>query len=221
MASFAPLASGQYIFPGEMHTFQVVPFANLERGANPSMKPPFSFLLSPFYLSSAARFIKGYRESGTEDVLHLMASEARSVGIVDPFEVRVFAAHLLAEGDPTLHNWAKYVLNGPEDITGRQTVSMVSITAHWYVDRESELQGHVVCHSLYKLQYAATTCSQSRNAIGSINYAAETAWKGKFSAVTTSREFLPRDVCTNLKRTPADVLKSLLEGYWESLLAHG
>lgn len=48
MASFAPLASGQYIFPGEMHTFQVVPFANLERGANPSMKPPFSFLLSIF-----------------------------------------------------------------------------------------------------------------------------------------------------------------------------
>lgn len=74
-----------------------------------------------------------------------MASEARSVGIVDPFEVRVFAARLLAEGDPTLHNWAKYVLNGPEDITGRQTVSMVSITAHWYADRESELQGHVVC----------------------------------------------------------------------------
>ena len=167
-----------------------------------SLQPNVFF---PFYLSTAAEFVKGYRESGKQDVLRLMASEDAPVGIVDPSEVGVFAAHLLVEEDPTLHNRSKYVLNGPEDITGNQIVSMVEQHIGTQVERVSYKDTSFV-DSLYELQYAAT--SQSRNVIGSIKYAAETAWEGKCSAATTSREFLEMSAP---KRTPADVLKSLLE----------
>lgn len=42
-----------------------------------------------------------------------------------PYDVGVSAGHLLSQDDPNVHNKAKYVLNGPEDITGEQIVGMV------------------------------------------------------------------------------------------------
>ncbi|KAG7149141.1 hypothetical protein HYQ46_001954 [Verticillium longisporum] len=57
--------------------------------------------------------------------LKLTAAEDVPVGIIHADDVGEFAAHLLVEEDVAPHNGAKYVLNGPEDITGRQIVALV------------------------------------------------------------------------------------------------
>ncbi|KAL4893419.1 hypothetical protein BDV59DRAFT_178216 [Aspergillus ambiguus] len=85
---------------------------------------PASFL--NLYLAGIAGYIRQYRETGKQEApLRLIAAKDAHVAPIHPDEVGIFAAHLLAERDPTTHNRAKYVLNGPEDITGEQLVGMV------------------------------------------------------------------------------------------------
>jgi nucleoside-diphosphate-sugar epimerase len=163
-------------------------------------------IFTPLYLSSAADLIKHYRETGKQTPLNLMASEDAPVGIIDPYDVGVFAAHLLVQEDPTVHNKAKYVLNGPEDITGKQIVDMVEQHIGSQVEKVNYKDMSFV-DWLYDHRHAAT--HQSKNVIMSIKHAPETAWEGKCSASTTSREVLE---LAAPKRTPYDVLKSLLEG---------
>ncbi|KAF2875161.1 hypothetical protein BDV95DRAFT_310051 [Massariosphaeria phaeospora] len=158
-------------------------------------------VFSSFYLSSAAGLIKTFRENGKQEVLRLIASEDAPVGIVDADEVGIIAASLLLQEDPTAHNHAKYVLNGPEDITGKQIVKMVE-----------EHIGESVKNVSYKdvsfIDQMAAGTQESKNVILSIKYAPETAWEGKCTASTTSKEILE---LAAPKRTPADVLRSLLE----------
>ncbi len=82
-------------------------------------------VFSQVYLSPAAEFIKQYRKTGKKDTLRLRASRDAPVGIIDPDDVGVIAAHLLLQEDPTVHNNARYVLNGPEDTSGYQIVKMI------------------------------------------------------------------------------------------------
>jgi hypothetical protein len=63
--------------------------------------------------------IKQYRKTAKQGTLQFMASKDAPVGIIDPYDVGVFAAHLLSQEDPTVHNKARYVLYGPEDITAK------------------------------------------------------------------------------------------------------
>lgn len=55
-----------------------------------------SIVFTHFYLSNAAGLIRNYRKTGKQDTLRLMASEDSPMGIVNPKEVGVFAAHLLS-----------------------------------------------------------------------------------------------------------------------------
>lgn len=45
--------------------------------------------------------------------------------MIDAYDTSVFAAHLLATKETDKHNKAKYVLTGPEDITGEQILKLV------------------------------------------------------------------------------------------------
>ncbi|KAJ5931061.1 hypothetical protein N7466_006554 [Penicillium verhagenii] len=162
-------------------------------------------VFSPIYLSNAVELIKEYRKTGKQNTLRLMASEDAPVGIVDPDEVGILAAHLLSKQDPTPHNKAKYVVNGPEDITGKQVVDMVERYIGTNVEQVI-YKDLSFLDSLYEFNYAAT--SQSKNVIFSIKHAAETAWEGKCSASTTSAEVLE---LAAPKRSPEDVLKTMLE----------
>lgn len=163
-------------------------------------------VFAPLWLSPAAEYIKQYRESAKQDKLRLMASEDAPVGIVDPDEVGILAAHLLSQDDPGAHNRAKYVVNGPEDITGRQIVSMIEEHLGTQV-KDVSYKDMSFLDFLYENVYAAT--HQSKNVIYSIKHAPESAWNGECSASTTSREVLE---LVAPKRTAADVLKTLLEG---------
>ncbi|KAF9737093.1 hypothetical protein PMIN04_003763 [Paraphaeosphaeria minitans] len=158
-------------------------------------------VFSTFYLSTAAELIKKFKKEGKQDVLRLVASEDAPVGIIDADEVGTVAAHLLLQEDTAVHNKAKYVLNGPEDITGRQIVKMVEEQIGTNVE-------NVSFKDMSFVEYMAAASQESKSVIMSIQHAAETSWEGKCSASTTSKEIL---ALAAPKRTPADVLKSLLE----------
>lgn len=161
-------------------------------------------VFSPLIMAPVAEFIKKYRETGEQDTLRLMLSEDAPVGIIDPNEIGVIAAHLLAQDDTSSHNKAKYVLNGPEDINGRQLVDMIERQIGAPV-KEVSYKDVSFIDMLYEYQYAGT--KQSKNVIYSIKRAVETAWDGKCSTATTSKEIL---AIAAPKRTPANVLETLL-----------
>lgn len=161
-------------------------------------------IFSTLIMSPAAEFIKKYRKTGQQDTLRLALSEDAPVGIIDPDDVGLIAAHLLAQDNTSVHNKAKYILNGPEDITGRKIVNMVE--QHIGAPVKDVIYKDVsFIDMLYEYQYAAT--KQSKNVIYSIKHALETAWEGKCSTSTTSKEIL--DLAAP-KTTPADVLERLL-----------
>jgi uncharacterized protein YbjT (DUF2867 family) len=159
---------------------------------------PNSF--SSFYFYSAAEFIKQYRKTGKQDTLRLVASQDAPVGVIDAYDVGVFAARLLGQEDPSVHNRAKYVLNGPEDITGEQIVKMVE--QHIGTRVES-----VIYKDVSGIAAMVDLSSASRNLALSMVHAPEPAWAGKDTTSTTSKEFLELAPPT---RTPADGLKALL-----------
>jgi uncharacterized protein YbjT (DUF2867 family) len=158
-------------------------------------------VFSPLYLSTAAALIKKHRKEGKQEVLRLMASEDAPVGIIDPQDVGIVAAHLLLQENTTAHNKAKYVLNGPEDITGKQIVQMVE--EHIGVQVEN-----VNYKDMTFIDQMAAATQESKNVILSIKHAPETAWDGKCTASTTSKEVLE---LAAPRRTPADVMRTLLE----------
>ncbi|KAJ5199516.1 NmrA-like family protein [Penicillium cf. griseofulvum] len=161
-------------------------------------------VFSPLILSPAIELIKKYHKTGEQDTLRLMLSEDAPVGIIDPDDVGVIAAYLLSRDDTSVHNKTKYVLNGPEDITGKKIVDMVEQHIGTPV-KDVSYKDVSFIDAMYE-QYAAT--NQSKNVIYSTTRALETAWEGKCSSATTSKEILE---LAAPKRTPADVFKTLLE----------
>jgi uncharacterized protein YbjT (DUF2867 family) len=160
-------------------------------------------IFTAFYLASAAEFVKAYRKTGRQPgPLLLIASQDAPVGIIDADEVGVVAAHLLCERDPSRHNRAKYVLNGPEDVTGEQIVGMVEQRIGERVESVSYKDVSFVDDMA-----AASKDLNSKIVILSAKHAAETAWEGKCTASTTSKEVLELAAPT---RTVADGFKALL-----------
>ncbi|KAJ5945268.1 hypothetical protein N7516_005436 [Penicillium verrucosum] len=162
-------------------------------------------IFSAFYLSRAVEFIKHYRKTGKQGHLKLIVSKDAPVGIIDSSEVGVFAAHLLSQEDPSVHNKAKYVLNGPEDITGQQMVNLVE----QYIDTQVEkvsYQDTSFIEQIWEHQYAGT--NESKSVISSLKYALVTAWEGKCSTSTTSKAVLE---IAAPKITLNETLKGLLE----------
>jgi uncharacterized protein YbjT (DUF2867 family) len=159
------------------------------------------------YLAGVAGYIKEYRATGKQEApLRLMAAKDAPVAPIHPDEVGIVAAHLLAERDPSVHNGAKYVLNGPEDITGEHLVGLVEQHIGTEVE-DVKYQDMSFIDALLDSGFGGP--GQSRTVVGSIRYAAKTMWDGQCNASTTSREVL--DIAAP-KRTPAEVLRELLEG---------
>lgn len=157
---------------------------------------------SQFYLASSVELVKNFRKNGEQDTLRLLASEDAPVGIIDPNDVGVFAAHLLTADDVSSHNKAKYVLAGPEDITGRQIVALVEKHIGTQVE-------DVRFKDLSFVDNMAARAQDSKSVVMSIKFALESTWEGKCGASTTSKEVLE---LAAPKRTPVEVFKTMLEG---------
>jgi uncharacterized protein YbjT (DUF2867 family) len=154
----------------------------------------------PLYLSPAAELIKKVRNGEKQEPLRLMASAESPVAPIDPDEVGIVAAHLLLLDDITEYNKAKLVLNGPENITGNDIVKMVE-------ERIGVKVEDVRFKDLSFVDSMAAQTQESSNVILSIKHAPDTAWEGKCTASTTSKEVLE---LAAPKRTPTDVLVTLL-----------
>jgi uncharacterized protein YbjT (DUF2867 family) len=153
-----------------------------------------------FYLMNAAGLIKEFRETGKQGTLKLMADKDAPVAVVDPYDVGVFAGRILAQENPSEHNRRKYVLNGPEDITGEQVVKLVEQYIGTHVEK-------VEYRDMSFLDQAAAAATEAKHLTLSIRHAPETAWEGKCSVSTTSKEVLE---IAPPSRAPVDGLKELL-----------
>lgn len=157
-------------------------------------------IFTTMYLANAAEFVKHCHKTGKQGTLSIMASRDAPVGVIDPEDIGVLAASLLLVQEPAIHNQARYVLNGPEDVTGLQIVEMVEQCIGTKVE-DVRYKDMSFVHDM------AATSTESKSLILSIEHAPETAWQGHCTASTTSQEisdlFKP-------KYTPADVLKRLL-----------
>ena len=135
------------------------------------------------FLYGAAAFIKQYRETGKQATLSLIIAADAPMGLIDSNDVGIFAAHLLSQADISQHNRAKYVLNGPEDITGEQVVKIVeSIIGERVED--------VKYKDLSMLDYMVSETKGSKNVISSIKDGVVSWWEGQHKAESTSKQVL-------------------------------
>jgi hypothetical protein len=159
-----------------------------------------SNLFSQFVLMPSAGLIKKCLDTGKQETLRLLKSEDAGVGIIDSNDVGIFAAYLLVTMDVTRHNKAKYVLNGPEDISGRQIVAM----AEEYTGTSVE---DVVLKDTSFVEHMAAQSKEYPNVILSVRLAPETAWEGKCRIDTTSKEVIEIAAPISIA---AQVLKTML-----------
>ncbi|KFY96738.1 hypothetical protein V498_02510 [Pseudogymnoascus sp. VKM F-4517 (FW-2822)] len=152
-------------------------------------------------LGPAVEFIKKYRKDGKQSTLSLVSDEDALLGCVHPGDVGRFAAVLLSQEDYSVHNKAKYELNGPEDITGKQIVKLVEQSIGTHVD-------NVKFRDTSFIDSWAASVKEHKSLILSIKHAPVTGWEGKCSTATTSKEV--KELAAP-QITPAGWLKTALE----------
>lgn len=151
-------------------------------------------------LANAVTLVKEYRKTGKQQPLSLMSPKDVGVGIIDPNDVGAFAAYVLASENPEVHNRKRYVLNGPEDISGQGIVDLVEKEIGAKVES-------VIYKDLSWLDYIAQ--GPQKVLTLSIKYAVETSWEGKCGTDTTSKEVFG---IRAPQTTPAQAFKEYLEG---------
>ena len=72
------------------------------------------------YAGMASGWLKQYRETGKASTLPITLDSNIGGAIVDPVEVGIVAGKLLAQENIAKHASQKYIVVGPEDITGKQ-----------------------------------------------------------------------------------------------------
>lgn len=154
------------------------------------------------FLGSVAWFANEFRKTGTQPPLSLLINRDAPVGLIDPYDVGVFAAHLLAQEDTAPHNGKRYVLNGPEDITGAEVVKIVE-------ECIGEPVKDVRYADLSMIDELVEHYDGSKNLISSIKQAPVTTWEGKAGTDTTSKDvpgiYAPQ-------RTVREAFKAMVEG---------
>jgi uncharacterized protein YbjT (DUF2867 family) len=157
---------------------------------------------APMFLTPAAEFIKDFKRTGKQGSVSLIIDASTPTGLIDSYDVGVVAAHLLAAEQTGPHDQQRYVLNGPEDVTGEEIVKLVE-----------QYIGEPVKDVRYKdlsfVDDMANNSSESKSVMLSIKGAPVTSWQGKAKAETTSKEILELYAP---KRTVSEVLKELVEG---------
>lgn len=152
-------------------------------------------------LAAALELIKKHKVTGKQGTLSTMLDRSSPVGIVDSYDVGVFAAHLLATVHTDKHNKAKYVLTGPENVTGEQIVKLVE-----------KYIGEPVKDVKYKdfsvIDAWAEAVPEQKTLIKAVARIGPAVWGG--SALETRSKEVP-EIYTP-KRTVEEVLKEMVEG---------
>ncbi|KAK8127014.1 uncharacterized protein PG998_002773 [Apiospora kogelbergensis] len=143
---------------------------------------PNAFAAFAFY--SAAQFVQKYRQTGAQDgALRIVFDADAPVGVIDSDDIGRLAATLLVREDVAKYNHGKYVVNGPENITGRQVVEMV----------EKQI-GVPVKEVIYNDTSLVTAMAEAdpkhRSLFLTIQKSFEGLWRGEAPTSTTSKEVL-------------------------------
>ncbi|KZL84207.1 hypothetical protein CI238_11761 [Colletotrichum incanum] len=155
------------------------------------------------YLASASEWVKEFRKTGKQETLYITPAAEAAVAMIDPEDVGSVGARLLALEDPTPHNQARYVLSGPEDVTGKRIVEVVEQVAGLKVQSvEFKATGwldELVAAGVYP-----------KKVLPSIRAGFEPLWEERCSLAKTptSKKVL---ALAPPKRTVVDALKAMLE----------
>jgi uncharacterized protein YbjT (DUF2867 family) len=152
-------------------------------------------------MALALELIKEHKKTGEQGPLSMIMDTNSPNAVIDSYDVGVFAAHLLASEQTEKHNKAKYVLTGPEDVTGEQIVKLV----------EGYL-GEPVKDVKYKdfsvIDAWAESMPEQRTLIKAIGRAGGAIWGG--SALETRSKEVPEIYMPS--RTVEQVLEEMVEG---------
>ncbi|PVH68144.1 NAD(P)-binding protein [Cadophora sp. DSE1049] len=157
-------------------------------------------VFSSFVLANAVALVKEYRKTGKQQPLSMITSKDVGSGIIDANDVGAFAAYVLASPNPESHNRKRYVLNGPEDISGQDIVDLVEKEMGAKVEK-------VIFKDLSFLDHNAQ--GPLKILTLSIKHAVETSWEEKCGIDTTSKEVFE---IRAPKITVAQAFKTALEG---------
>ncbi|KAL1592968.1 hypothetical protein SLS59_009612 [Nothophoma quercina] len=165
-----------------------------------SLQPNF---FTTTFLATAVGWIQKYQDTGKQEVLAILSTADGAVAMIDPEDVGKVGAHLLALEDPTLHIHARYILSGPEDVTGKDIVKLVEQYTNVKVDR-AEFKATGLLTGLVEAGVFPEKLLPSLLAGG------EPPWQGKTSLARTptNKEIVE---LAPPKRTIADALKAMLE----------
>jgi uncharacterized protein YbjT (DUF2867 family) len=156
------------------------------------------------YLGNAVELIKHVRSGGEQMPLAMFPNSDSPVAVITPDDVGIFAATLMLQADVSTHHKRKYVLNGPEDVTGTQIIDEVERRIG------AKLQHQVKFGDYGFLEEIARALpDESTNVIMSARFAMETSWAGLASTKTTSKEVLE---LAPPKGTLAEYLDAALKG---------
>ncbi|CAO3669850.1 unnamed protein product [Umbelopsis vinacea] len=154
-------------------------------------------------LASTANWIKQYQETGKQETLAIVLAADTPVAVIDPEDVGKIGAYLLALDDPTPHNQARYIVSGPEDVTGKQIVEIVEQYAGVKVQdveyKATSWLNDLVTAGIYPEKY-----------LSSFLAGLEFLWQGKgsLSGSPTNKEVIK---LAPPKRTIVDALKAMVE----------
>ncbi len=93
--------------------------------------------------------IEWLKKNKTNDAMPMVLDEESPVAIINPKDVGEAAAKLLSLDDPSPHFGKKYNLSGPEDVTGKDIVSILEQITHRKI--EADYKNLNLFKMLYKL----------------------------------------------------------------------
>ncbi|KAL4883499.1 hypothetical protein BJY04DRAFT_216321 [Aspergillus karnatakaensis] len=134
------------------------------------------------YLRNAVGFVKRFRETGKQGTLRLAIAEDMPFPVVHPGDVGVVAAHLLMSESPAVYNRGRYTLNGPEDITGADTLKLVEQAIGTKVN-EVRYKDTSLFDSTVQ---SAVEAGVSKNLVSTLYTSFDAAWQGEWKDWPTS-----------------------------------
>lgn len=160
-------------------------------------------LFTATLLPPAIHWIKSYRSTGKQELLAIVPAADTAVAMIAPEDIGDVGAHLLALEDPTPHNHAKYVLSGPEGVTGKQIVDAVERLAGVKV-QEVDFKSTTWLYDLVKQGY------YTEKLLPSFLAGLKHIWQGSCSlaSMPTSQQVLE---IAHPRRTLEDAIKAMLE----------
>lgn len=137
------------------------------------------------YFTTCVSWLQNCKKTGKQEPLGLMADESTPNAVLDPSDVGELGAHLLAQDDPSKHSGARYVINGPENITGKQMVEILE-------QHIGEKVQKVTYNDMSFIDGLRQSGDMNEQAVRSIALAPVPTWEGRGSveAMPTSEEVL-------------------------------